>query len=133
MGLAGGAVYGPSCLRLRVRIPPGSPLTFSARIARERLAGDPAATYGPRASRWRAPTAPCPARHRIRDERGLHQVPQVPDQPTSRTPGMQSSGDAVHQDDLGSIWQAVTERLRASVSGTTFRPWRRRLCGAAAT
>src|SRR5207302_10502581 len=39
------------------------------------------------------------------------------------TPGMQSSGDAVQQDDLGSIWQAVTERLRASVPDTTFRLW----------
>jgi chromosomal replication initiator protein len=36
---------------------------------------------------------------------------------------MQSSGDAAQQDDLGSIWQAVTERLRASVPDTTFRLW----------
>jgi chromosomal replication initiator protein len=49
-------------------------------------------------------------------------VPHVPDQPTSDL-GDDSFADAVTQQDLGSIWEAVSERLRASVPDATFRLW----------
>jgi chromosomal replication initiator protein len=50
-------------------------------------------------------------------------VPQVPDQPTSSISRTEGDGDPAPQQDLGSIWQAVNERLRASVPDTTFRLW----------
>ncbi len=50
-------------------------------------------------------------------------MPSVPDQPTSRPRGEDSISDSAAQQDLGSIWQAVTERLRASVPDATFRLW----------
>jgi len=50
-------------------------------------------------------------------------VPQVPDQSTPRPPGAASISDAAAQQDLGSIWEAVTERLRDSVPEATFRLW----------
>jgi len=47
-------------------------------------------------------------------------VPQSSDQPTSEPAGLAS--DAAQQD-LGSIWQEVSDRLRASVPEPTFRLW----------
>jgi chromosomal replication initiator protein len=49
-------------------------------------------------------------------------VPHVPDQPTSNL-GEDTFPGAVAQQDLGSIWEAVSERLRASVPDATFRLW----------
>jgi chromosomal replication initiator protein len=63
------------------------------------------------------PAAPSSDRY----ERGLPQVPHVPDQSTSdRADQRGGAGDA---DDVGSIWQAVSERLRASVPEATYRLW----------
>jgi chromosomal replication initiator protein DnaA len=50
-------------------------------------------------------------------------VPQVPDQPTASALGEDDFSDTAAQQDLGSIWQAVTERLRVSVPDATFRLW----------
>jgi chromosomal replication initiator protein len=71
-------------------------------------------------------------RHQNRNERGLRQVPQVPDQPTARPLGEDAFSDTAAQQDLGSIWQAVTERLRVSVPDATFRLWLEPLRAAAA-
>jgi len=71
-------------------------------------------------------------RHQNRDERGLRQVPQVPDQPTARPLVEDGFSDTAAQQDLGSIWQAVTERLRVSVPDATFRLWLEPLRAAAA-
>jgi chromosomal replication initiator protein len=49
-------------------------------------------------------------------------VPQVPDQPTSNQLGEDDTAGAA-EGDLVSIWQAVNERLRASVPDATFRLW----------
>jgi chromosomal replication initiator protein len=59
-------------------------------------------------------------------------VPQVPDQPTPRSPGAASLSDTAAHQDLGSIWEAVTERLRESVPDATFRLWLEPLRAAAA-
>jgi chromosomal replication initiator protein len=59
-------------------------------------------------------------------------VPQVPDQPTARAFREDDCSDTAVQQDLGSIWQAVTERLRASVPDATFRLWLEPLRAAAA-
>jgi chromosomal replication initiator protein len=59
-------------------------------------------------------------------------VPQVPDQPTARAFCEDDCSDTAVQQDLGSIWQAVTERLRASVPDATFRLWLEPLRAAAA-
>jgi chromosomal replication initiator protein len=56
-------------------------------------------------------------------------VPHSPDQPISERPGL--AGDPAQQD-LGSIWQAVNDRLRASVPEPTFRLWLEPLRAAAA-
>jgi chromosomal replication initiator protein len=50
-------------------------------------------------------------------------VPQVPDQSTRSSPAGDSISDTAALQDLGSIWQAVTERLRGSVPDATFRLW----------
>jgi chromosomal replication initiator protein len=47
-------------------------------------------------------------------------VPELPDHSTS--PRDTEPGEAAEQD-LGSIWEAVTDRLRASVPEATFRLW----------
>jgi chromosomal replication initiator protein len=54
---------------------------------------------------------------------GLRQVPHVPDQPTHPSGTDSRISNAAAQQDLGSIWQAVSERLRASVPDATFRLW----------
>jgi len=59
-------------------------------------------------------------------------VPQVPDQPTARALYEGDRSDTAAQQDLGSIWQAVTERLRVSVPDATFRLWLEPLRAAAA-
>ena len=59
-------------------------------------------------------------------------MPQVPDQPTARPLGEDGFSDTAAQQDLGSIWQAVTERLRVSVPDATFRLWLEPLRAAAA-
>ncbi len=56
-------------------------------------------------------------------------MPQSPDQPTTEPAGLAS--DAAQQD-LGSIWQEVSDRLRASVPEPTFRLWLEPLRAAAA-
>jgi chromosomal replication initiator protein len=50
-------------------------------------------------------------------------VPQVPDQSTSNSAGEAGSTDPAETQDIGSIWQAVNERLRASVPDATFKLW----------
>jgi chromosomal replication initiator protein len=57
-------------------------------------------------------------------------VPHPPDQPNPRP--AESVADAAQQQDLGSIWQAVTDRLRTSVPEATFRLWLEPLRAAAA-
>ena len=59
-------------------------------------------------------------------------MPQVPDQPTARALYEGDRSDTAAQQDLGSIWQAVTERLRVSVPDATFRLWLEPLRAAAA-
>jgi chromosomal replication initiator protein len=59
-------------------------------------------------------------------------VPHPPDQPKPRPAGAASVTDTAAQQDLGSIWQAVTERLRTSVPEATFRLWLEPLHAAAA-
>ncbi len=59
-------------------------------------------------------------------------MPNVADQPTSRSSGADTITDAAAQQDLGSIWEAVTERLRTSVPEATFRLWLEPLRAAAA-
>jgi chromosomal replication initiator protein len=53
----------------------------------------------------------------------LRQVPYVSDQPTARALDANDMTETAAQQDLGSIWQAVTERLRTSVPDATFRLW----------
>jgi chromosomal replication initiator protein len=50
-------------------------------------------------------------------------VPNVPDQSTFRPSGAEAITDSAAQRDLDSIWEAVTERLQASVPEATFRLW----------
>ena len=50
-------------------------------------------------------------------------MPHVPDQPTRSQPDGTTIDGTTAQADLVSIWQAVTERLRASVPDATFRLW----------
>jgi chromosomal replication initiator protein len=50
-------------------------------------------------------------------------VPQVPDQSTSNPAGPVARGNPAEAQDIGSIWQAVSERLRAAVPDATFRLW----------
>jgi chromosomal replication initiator protein len=57
-------------------------------------------------------------------------VPHPPDQPNPQPAA--SVADAAQQQDLGSIWQAVTDRLRTSVPEATFRLWLEPLRAAAA-
>jgi chromosomal replication initiator protein len=59
-------------------------------------------------------------------------VPQVPDQPTASALDEDDFSDTAAQQDLGSIWQAVTERLRVSVPDATFKLWLEPLRAAAA-
>jgi chromosomal replication initiator protein len=58
-------------------------------------------------------------------------VQHVPDQPSAGAAD-RSAIEGTAQQDLGSIWQAVTERLRASVPDATFRLWLEPLRAAAA-
>ena len=48
-------------------------------------------------------------------------MPHVPDQSTFDRAGQ--PGRAEETDDVGSIWQAVSERLRGSVPDATYRLW----------
>jgi chromosomal replication initiator protein len=50
-------------------------------------------------------------------------VPHVSDQLTPRDTGPVGINETATHQDLGSIWQAVTERLRTAVPETTFRLW----------
>ncbi len=59
-------------------------------------------------------------------------MPQVPDQPTASALDEGDFSDTAAQQDLGSIWQAVTERLRVSVPDATFKLWLEPLRAAAA-
>jgi chromosomal replication initiator protein len=59
-------------------------------------------------------------------------VPQASDQPTACSTGAAGFTETAEPQDLGSIWEAVAERLRASVPEATFRLWLEPLRAAAA-
>jgi chromosomal replication initiator protein len=50
-------------------------------------------------------------------------VPHVPDQPTTQAPSPGTSAEPPTERELSSIWEAVSEQLRASVPDSTFRLW----------
>src|SRR5919204_4160448 len=105
-------VYGP--LREpfgHLRRPAERPRTNSARIARGLVAGAWAGSYGPRLFEVAAAEAHRPRGHGSR-RKGRTEVQHVPDQPSAEDPDP-SAIEGTAQQDLGSIWQAVTERLRA--------------------
>jgi len=50
-------------------------------------------------------------------------VPQVSNQPSRRPPDADGTTDTAAEQDIGSIWEAASEKLRASVPEATFRLW----------
>ncbi|MGH2981534.1 MAG: chromosomal replication initiator protein DnaA, partial [Solirubrobacterales bacterium] len=50
-------------------------------------------------------------------------MPQVPNLPTRRAPYVDGTTDTAAQGDPASIWEAASEKLRASVPDATFRLW----------
>jgi chromosomal replication initiator protein len=63
---------------------------------------------------------------------GSRKVPRASDQPAAYSTGSAGFTETAPPQDLGSIWEAVTERVRASVPEPTFRLWLEPLRAAAA-